>query len=130
VKRKGFRTSPSVRLPRTVVDRLKQSKDQAQAQAQEIAELKGSVRIAYRKGLADGISACLNPSTDPHWPEDCIEAIEWWKKFTDCRYLEEMFLKAMRDLMAFFEKLEGSSGSWTVAEVKRIAAIRRLVRGA
>jgi hypothetical protein len=78
VKRKGFKTSPEMRIPRAAVKRLEETKAQAQAQAQEIT--------------------CLG--------------------------------SALRDLMSFFDKLQGSSGSWTVAEVKRIAAIRRLVRGA
>jgi hypothetical protein len=34
VKRKAFKTSPSVRIPRAAVEKLQQSKVQAQAQAQ------------------------------------------------------------------------------------------------
>ena len=43
-----------------------------------------------------------------------------------------VYLEALRDLMAFFDKVQGkcpkgSSGNWVVAEVKRIEAIRFLV---
>jgi hypothetical protein len=52
--------------------------------AAQLAEMNGS-RLAYRKGLADGISACITPENDPHWPTDCTEAIEWWERFKDHR---------------------------------------------
>jgi hypothetical protein len=40
-----------------------------------------------------------------------------------------VYLEALRDLMGFFDKVQGSSGNWTVAEVKRIEAIRLLSLG-
>jgi len=45
--------------------------------------------------------------------------------------VEEMalFMKALRDLMGFFDKVNGCSGQWTVAEVKRIEEIRLLSIG-
>jgi hypothetical protein len=61
--------------------------------AAQLAEMNESSlaarRLAYRKGLADGISACLTPRIDPHWPEDCIEAIDWWGRFLASR-LEDL----------------------------------------
>ena len=41
-----------------------------------------------------------------------------------------VYVEALRDLMAFFDKVTGgSSGSWCVAEVKRIEEIRLLSLG-
>jgi hypothetical protein len=42
-------------------------------------------RVSYRRGLADGISACLTPEVDPHWPADCPEARAWWGRFLESR---------------------------------------------
>jgi hypothetical protein len=84
MKRRAFKTSPSVRIPRAAVERLQQTKEQAQAQAQEIT--------------------CL-------------------------KYDKAIYLVALHDLMAFFDKLQRSSGSWTVPEVKRIEEIRLLSIG-
>jgi hypothetical protein len=63
VKRKAFKTSPSVRIPRAAVDRLQESKAQAQAQAQatQITSLQASVSAAahdnaiYVEGLRDAV---------------------------------------------------------------------------
>lgn len=45
-KRKAFKTSPSVRIPRAAVERLQESKVQAQAQAGQIVSLQTSVAAA------------------------------------------------------------------------------------
>jgi hypothetical protein len=61
VKRKAFKTSPSVRIPRAAVDRLQESKAQAQAQATQITSLQASVSAAahdnaiYVEGLRDAV---------------------------------------------------------------------------
>jgi hypothetical protein len=46
VKRKAFKTSPSIRVPRAAVEKLQESKAQAQAQAEEIRRLTVSVAAA------------------------------------------------------------------------------------
>jgi hypothetical protein len=40
-----------------------------------------------------------------------------------------IYVEALRDLIGFFDKVAGSSGSWCVAEVKRIEEIRLLSLG-
>jgi hypothetical protein len=91
VKRKAFKTSPSVRIPRAAVERLQESKAQAQAQAAQITSLQASVWAAAHDNA--------------------------------------IYVEALRDLMGFFDKVSGSSGSWCVAEVKRIEQIRLLSLG-
>jgi hypothetical protein len=91
VKRKAFKTSPSVRIPRAAVERLQESKAQAQAQAAQITSLQASVSAAAHDNA--------------------------------------IYVEALRDLMGFFNKVAGSSGSWCVAEVKRIEQIRLLSLG-
>jgi hypothetical protein len=88
VKRKAFKTSPSVRIPRAAVERLQESKAPAAAQ---ITSLQASVSAAAHDNA--------------------------------------IYVEALRDLMGFFDKVAGSSGSWCVAEVKRIEQIRLLSLG-
>jgi signal transduction histidine kinase len=90
-KRKAFKTSPSVRIPRAAVEKLQESKAQAQAQAEEIRRLTVSVSAAAHDNA--------------------------------------VYVDALRDLIGFFDKVAGSSGSWCVAEVKRIEEIRLLSLG-
>jgi len=95
MKRKAFRTSPSVRIPRAAVEKLQHSKAQAQAQAQAQAE-----QIAR---LTASVSAAAHDNA--------------------------IYVDALRDLIGFFDKVSGSSGSWVISEVKRIEEIRLLSLG-
>ena len=91
MKRKAFRTSPSVRIPRAAVEKLQHGKEQAQAQAGQIARLTASVSAAAHDNA--------------------------------------IYVDALRDLIGFFDKVSGSSGSWVISEVKRIEEIRLLSLG-
>jgi len=101
-KRKAFRTSPSIRIPRAAVQKLQESKAQAQAQAQEITRLETSVK-AMGKALEKAIDAYARR--------------------------HKMLYDGLRDLMRYFDKVNASKGEWTVADVKRIEEIRLLSLG-
>ena len=91
MKRKAFKTSPSIRVPRAAVEKLQHSKAQAQAQA------------------------------------DIIKALE--KGIHSAAYDMAVYIRALRDLMRYFDKVNASRGDWTVADVKRIEEIRLLSIG-
>jgi hypothetical protein len=105
MKRNAFKTSPSIRIPRAAVEKLQESKAQAQAQAKKITRLEA--RIAELE-TADA-ALCKSIGAAAH---DLA-----------------IYLEALRDLMGFFDKVKNCSGSWVVAEVKRIEEIRLLSLG-
>jgi hypothetical protein len=87
-KRKAFKTSPSVRIPRKAVERMQ---DGVLAGAELAASLRKSIAAAAHDNA--------------------------------------IYVEALRDLMKFFDKVAGSSGSWGVDEVKRLEEIRLLSLG-
>ncbi len=101
-KRKAFKTSPSIRIPRAAVEKLQDSKAQAQAQAQEIIRLETSVK-AIGKALEKAIDAYATRHA--------------------------LLFDGLRDLLVYFDKVRASRGDWTVADVKRIEEIRLLSLG-
>jgi hypothetical protein len=112
-KRKAFKTSPEIRIPRAAVAKLQESKAQAQAQAQ--AQAKQIIRLQ-----ASLVSA------DKH----ALNQIQYLKASVAAAANDNaLYVEALRDLIGFFDKVAGSSGSWCVAEVKRIEEIRLLSLG-
>jgi hypothetical protein len=103
-KRKAFKTSPSVRIPRAAVERLQESKAQAQAQAQ-------AQEIICLKKAFDAANSTMEKAIDAYARR------------------HKLHFDALRDLIMFFDKVNGCSGQWTVAEVKRIEEIRLLSIG-
>jgi hypothetical protein len=80
-KRKAFKTSPSIRIPRVAIE----------SKVQEMERLKRSIAAAAHDNA--------------------------------------IYVEALRDLIKFFDKAVGSSGSWGVDEVKRLEEIRLLSLG-
>jgi hypothetical protein len=103
----AFKTSPSIRIPRAAVEKLQESKAQAQAQAQA----KKITRLEARIAELETADAALCKSIGAAAHDLAI------------------YLEALRDLMGFFDKVKNCSGSWVVAEVKRIEEIRLLSLG-
>jgi hypothetical protein len=59
-----------------------------------------------------------------------VEALE--KSVAAAAHDNAVYVEALRDLISFFDKVSGhtgSGGNWTVAEVKRIEEIRLLSLG-
>jgi hypothetical protein len=111
-RRKAFKTSPSVRIPRAAVERLQKSKAQAQAQAKQILRLRASLSSADKHAL------------------DQIQRLK--ASVAAAAHDNAIYVEALRDLLSFFDKVSGhtgSGGNWTVAEVKRIEEIRLLSLG-
>jgi hypothetical protein len=91
-KRKAFRTSPSVRLPRAAVEKLQSELCQRNIELQAVG---------------NALERAINAYARRH----------------------QMHYDALRDLMAYFDKVNASRGDWTVADVKRIEEIRLLSIG-